>query len=200
MHSHPISHEMISEIFIHIRIIIGIILGLAISRLLTGVARFVQHPSYEIIYPIHLAWVGFLLLAVVHFWWFEFYLHWISVWRFETYFFIIFYASLYFLATTLLFPDHMEEYTGYRDYFMSRRGWFFGIMALIFLVDIGDTLLKGRDHFHSFGIEYPIRTVILVGGSVVAMFTRNQRYHGAFVTLVLVYEIVFVVWHYAVLN
>ncbi|MBB2972004.1 hypothetical protein [Mesorhizobium sp. RMAD-H1] len=200
MENTSVSHGMTPEIFVHIRVIVGIVLGLCISRLLTGFARFVQHPGLQIIYPIHLAWVGFIFLAVVHFWWFEFYLHWIKIWDFETYFYVIFYASLYFLATTLLFPDNMAEYTGYRDYFMSRRKAFFSILALIFLADVGDTLLKGRDHYHSFGIEYPLRTVIFVAGSIVAMFTRNQRFHAIFVTLVLVYEIVFIWYRYAILE
>ena len=30
--------------FIHARIIIGIVAGLSVTRLLTGLARFVQHP------------------------------------------------------------------------------------------------------------------------------------------------------------
>ncbi len=34
-----------AEAFTHVRIIIGIILGLCVSRLLTGFARFIQHPA-----------------------------------------------------------------------------------------------------------------------------------------------------------
>jgi len=200
MENQSASHAMTPEVFAHVRIIIGIVLGLCISRLLTGLARFVQHPARQIIYPVHLAWVGFILLAVVHFWWFEFYLHSIQIWGFEIYLFIIFYASLYFLACTLLFPDHMEEYTGYRDYFMSRRKWFFGLLALIFLIDIGDTLLKGWDHFHSFGIEYPLRAVVFIGGSLIAMFTSNPRFHTVFVALALAYEIIFILRQFATLS
>jgi hypothetical protein len=132
-----------AEAFGHVRIIIGMILGLCVSRLLTGLARFIQHPGKQKIYPVHLAWVGFILLSVIHFWWFEFGLRTIPLWTFEKYLFVIFYAGLYFLLCTLLFPDSMEEYTGYRDYFISRRKWFFGILALVHVVDVMDTLLKG---------------------------------------------------------
>ncbi|PRD44171.1 hypothetical protein C5748_06065 [Phyllobacterium phragmitis] len=200
MENHLASPGATPEVFAHVRIIIGIVLGLCISRLLTGFARFVQHPARQIIYPVHLAWVAFMFLAVVHFWWFEFYLHRIQTWDFETYFYIIIYASLYFLACTLLFPDHMEEYTGYRDYFMSRRKWFFSLLALIFIVDIGDTVLKGWKHYHSFGAEYPLRTAAFVLGSIAAIFTSNQRFHALFVTLMLVYEVAFIMWQYAVLD
>jgi len=186
-----------AEAFGHVRIIIGMILGLCVSRLLTGVARFIQHPGKQRIYPVHMAWVAFVLLSVVHFWWFEFGLRIIPQWTFEKYLFVIFYAGLYFLQCTLLFPDSMEEYTGYRDYFLSRRKWFFGILALIHVVDVLDTLLKGVDHYH---LEYPIQTVCFIVFSVIAMFWDNRRYHAVFATLALLYQIVFTLRHFATLN
>ena len=188
-----------AEAFAHIRTIIGIILGLCISRLLTGFARFIQHPGKQKIYPVHLAWVGFVLLLVIHFWWFEFNLRTIPVWTFEKYLFVIFYAGLFFLLCTLLFPDSMEEYTGYQDYFLSRRKWFFGILALTYVVDILDTLLKGMDRFRLYGIEYPVQAVMFTILSLVAASTDNRRFHAVFVTLALVYEITFTLRHFATL-
>lgn len=188
------------DVYVHIRIIIGIVLGLSISRLLTGLARFVQHPSREQIYPVHLAWVFFVLVAVIHFWWFEFHLSTITHWTFEIYVFVIFYASLYFLLCTLLFPDRMEEYAGFRDYFLSRRMWFFGLLALVFAADVLDTAIKGMEHFRSYGIEYPIRSAILIALSLVAMFVRDRRFHAAFVTGALLYQISWVLRQFETLS
>lgn len=189
-----------AEAFTHVRIIIGIILGLCVSRLLTGFARFIQHPDKQKIYPVHMAWVAFILLSVIHFWWFEFNLRVIPLWTFEIYFFVIFYAGLYFLLCTLLFPDSLEGYTGYRDYFFSRRKWFFGILALVYVADIIDTLLKGFEHYQNYGVEYPIRVGALIVASLVAMFTDNRRYHAIFVTVALLYEIAFTLRHFATLS
>ena len=189
-----------AEAFTHVRIIIGIILGLCVSRLLTGFARFIQHPGKQKIYPVHLGWVAFILLSVIHFWWFEFSLRTIPLWTFEKYFFVIFYAGLYFLLCTLLFPDSMEEYTGYRDYFLSRRKWFFGILALVYVADVMDTLIKGMEHYNLYGIEYPIRVGALIAGSLIAMFTDNRRYHAIFVSVALLYEIAFTLRHFATLS
>ena len=58
--------QLAHDQFVHIRIIIGIVTGLSVTRLLTGLARFVQHPVRDRIYLVHLAWAFFLLLAVVH--------------------------------------------------------------------------------------------------------------------------------------
>lgn len=189
-----------AEAFTHVRIIIGIILGLCVSRLLTGFARFIQHPGKQKIYPVHLAWVGFILLSVIHFWWFEFNLRAVHVWTFEKYFFVILYAGLYFLLCTLLFPDDMGEYTGYRDYFISRRKWFFGILALVYVADVVDTFLKGVEHYQLYGVEYPIRVGALVVASLIAMFTDNRRYHAIFVSVALLYEIAFTLRHFATLS
>jgi hypothetical protein len=45
------------EGYVHVRTIISIVLGLSITRLFTGLARFVQHPNRVTVYPVHLAWV-----------------------------------------------------------------------------------------------------------------------------------------------
>ena len=107
--------------FFHVRVIIGIVTGLSMTRLLTGLARFVQHPSRGQIYPVHLGWAFFLLLAVMHFWWFEFGLGHLGLWSIGPYFFVISYAALYFFTCSLLFPDRMDEYAGFADYFHARQ-------------------------------------------------------------------------------
>jgi hypothetical protein len=117
-----------ADLFVHLRIIIGVVTGLCITRLLTGLARFVQHPARQRLYLVHFGWVLFLLLAIVHFWWFEFGLSRIQRWTFEIYFFVICYAILFFFISTLLFPDGMEEFSGYADYFHARQRWFYGLL------------------------------------------------------------------------
>jgi hypothetical protein len=38
-------------------------LGLGITRLLTGIAQFVQHPQRQRVYWVHLGWVLFMLVS-----------------------------------------------------------------------------------------------------------------------------------------
>lgn len=182
--------------FLHIRVILGVVMGLSVTRLLTGLARFVQHPGREQIYLVHLGWVVFLLLAVIHFWWFEFRLSQIALWRFEHYFFVFCYAALFFFTCVLLFPDRMDEYAGFADYFHSRRKWFYGLLAGLFAVDVIDTLLKGAAHFHALGLEYPIRQALLFTFAVIAMVVRDWRYHAAFVGLALIAQVFWIFRHF----
>ncbi len=180
------------EVFTHVRVIIGIILGLSVSRLLTGVVRIIQHPQHRNIYIVHLGWALFTLLTVVHFWWFEFYLHQLVLWKFEAYLFVIFFASLHFLACAMLFPDSLEGYQGYEDYFMSRRGWFFGIMISIFIFDFIDTAMKGVSHFHSLGAEYPLRNLVLIGLLAAGIYARGRRVQYILLTIALVIQMAFI--------
>lgn len=126
--------------FSHIRVVLSMVVSLGIARLLSGVARFVQHPGRKRAYGVHLLWTLSLLLSMMHFRWWEFSLAHLPVWRFETYFFVVGYAALYYFLCAILFPDDLAEYTGYRDYFMSRRRWFFGLLATAYVVDVADTL------------------------------------------------------------
>ena len=174
--------------FLHIRVVLGILLGLAITRLLTGLARFVQHPGRQKVYGVHVGWAAFLFVLLTHFWWWEFRLVHVHDWTFVVYAFLICYVVLIFLLCTLLFPDDLDEYTGYRDYFLSRRVWFFGLLALSFLLDFGDTLIKGSAYLHSLSAEYPVRNAAYVVLCLVAMRVRSERFHAAFVVAAIAYE------------
>ena len=180
------------DIFPHIRIVMGMVIGLGVTRLLSGTARIVQHPSRTPVYAVHLGWTLSVLLMLVHFWWWEFGLYAIENWTFGKYLFIIFYAITLFLLCALLFPDSMLDYTSYEDYFYSRRAWFLGLLGFTYLLDVIDTLLKGPEHFARFGNEYLFRTPVFVALCVAAILVRDRRFHIAFVAATLIYQISFI--------
>ena len=53
-----------------------------------------------------------------------------------------------YLLCSLFFPDQIGEYDGFKGYYYSRHQWIFAIMALLFVVDIADGFIKGRDYFN----------------------------------------------------
>jgi hypothetical protein len=183
------------DLYTHVRVVISIIVGLCITTLLGGFARFVQHPRRERVSILHLGWAASLLLWIIHFWWWEFRLSMVQTWTFASYFFVILYAILFYFLCTLLFPSDLKDYANYEDYFISRRKWFFGILAATFLADVIDTSLKGSSYLHSFGIEYPIRIIVNLMICAIAISTSNRRvqltllavsflYHVALISLV----------------
>lgn len=192
----PVAHP---EVFVHLRIIIGMVLGLSLTRLVTGLTRFVQHPRRDQIYPVHIGWVLFLLLSIIHFWWYEFALSTIRQWTFPVYFFLILYASLFVALASLLFPDRMDDYKGFEDYFQSRGRWFYSLLALLFAFDVVDTLIKGEAYFRSLGLEYPLRQAIFAICAVIAVFLPSRRFQAAFVFIGLVYQVWWIIRLYDVL-
>ncbi|CAH2897386.1 MAG: hypothetical protein PCALPYG88_3236 [uncultured Paraburkholderia sp.] len=180
------------EKFTHVRIVMGMIVSLGLTHMLKGLSSVIQHPSGKNIYPIHMAWVASLILNILQFWWWEFSLREIPVWTFGIYLYLIFYAFIIYLMCALLFPDSLRDYADYRDYFMSRRAWFFGLALAESVIDIGDSFIKGELHVASLGDMYWVKTAAFAIGCVVAMRTRNQVYHASFVALNLVAQLLFV--------
>jgi hypothetical protein len=188
------------DIFTHVRVLVGIVLGLGITRILAGVARFVQHPGHKRLYVPHLVWIAVILLDIIHFWWFELGLAVIHPWPFELFVFVLFYAFLFYLLAMLLIPDEIDEYASYEDYFLSRRAWFFGLLAATVPVDLIDTLVKGPAYFESLGVEYPIRLAVVLVLSGIAIWTKNRRYQLAFPAIYLLYLLAWILRLYRVLD
>jgi hypothetical protein len=184
------------DVYTHIKVVISIIVGLCITTLLNGFARFVQHPKRARVSILHLGWAASLLLWIIHFWWWEFRLTMVPRWTFAIYFFLIFYAILYYFLCTLLFPLDLKDYSGYEDYFLSRRRWFFGFLAATFVADVIDTSLKGSGYVHSFGVEYPIRIAVNLTLCLIGMFTGNRRIQLTLLAVSFLYHVAFILLLY----
>jgi hypothetical protein len=186
------------EKFTHIRIVIGIILSLSIAHLLKGVSKIIEHPGRNRPYWIHLLWVFYVFLQLIYFWWWEFSLGKLMEWTFVAYIFIIFYIILFYILSSLLFPDDLKDYGGYREYFYSRRKWFFALLGATFLVDIGDTLLKGRPYMEHLGGEYPIRVAVHFLLCLIAIRVRKEWFHAILVTSFILYGFSWILRRYMV--
>jgi hypothetical protein len=167
------------EMFNYVMVLASVIIGLGIAHLLQGVGAIVQHPGREKIYWVHLTWVATIFLRAIFWWWFEFRLSKTPEWTFTLYLFVLGYAVLIYLWCALLFPRDLAGYDGFKDYFYSRRAWFLGLLIIGQAVDVGDTLLKGIEHFLSLGPSYIISVVILSALMLIGIRTRSERYHAA---------------------
>lgn len=175
--------------FEYVAVLTSIILGLGIAHLLQGTARLIQDPDEGRPYWVHLVWVLYMFLTSVFWWWWEFRLKDLAVWSFPVYVFVILFAVALYLLCSMLFPARLDRYDGFKGYFYSRRVWFFGLFIVFQLIDVGDTLLKGRAYFASLGTEYIVIRVVKIALCLVAMRTENEAFHGAFAVANVVQQI-----------
>ncbi|WP_395821501.1 hypothetical protein [Devosia sp.] len=179
----------VSELFPHVRIVMGMVIGLGITRLLSGYAGLIQHPGRAKLSLLHLLWGFSILVELVLFWWWEYELYGVKDWSFGLFAFLIGYAVTLFLLAALIFPDKIEEYDGYEDFFLKRRHWFFSILGATFLLDIVDTLLKGEPYFDTLGVGYLMQVPIGLALCGIAIWTPNRRFQLALVLIHLAYQV-----------
>ncbi|TBR40478.1 MULTISPECIES: hypothetical protein [Dyella] len=164
----------VDQIYPHIRVVLSIILGLGITKLLQGIALMIEQQRRHSWSWMHMAWVAWALISIVTFWWWEFRLVEVRHWTFGTYLFVIGYCSLYYMVATLLFPINVADFGSYESYLIQRRRWFFGLIALITLMDLFDTALKGEQRWHVLGGAYQVHTVVMLMVAGLGMW-RSER-------------------------
>lgn len=178
--------------YAHLKVVLGILLGLSIRHLLNGAVKLVQHPGRNPTYWIHLLWTFYLFLMMIHFWWWEFHLVNIKHWLFTEYFFVIVYIIVYYILCALLYPDDLKDYSGFKEYFYSRKKWFFGFLGASYVLDIIDTAIKGKEYFLHFGWEYPVRNGLHIVLCLIATQTNSPRFHAWLVVLFTLYEVSYI--------
>ncbi len=184
------------EFYLHVRVLFGMIVSLSVAHLLRGIALIVQHPKRYRVYWVHLVWVLFLFLYLIHFWWWEFNLTRVPNWTFPVYFFVALYAVLLYLLCSLFFPDQIGDYDGFRGYYYSRRQWIFAIMAVLVVADIIDGFIKGREYFKWLGPVYEFRTGAYLILSLLAIKIKRPWFHATFAVFALICEIVLILVRY----
>ena len=180
--------QFTDQLFPHIRIVMGMVVGLAMSKLLTGFAGLIQHPGRYRLSAVHLLWAGSILVELVLFWWWEFQLSQLPRWSFGTFAFLIGYTITLFLMVALLFPDDIDEYGGYEAYLMRRRYWFFGLLALTFVLDIVDTLIKGDAHWSNLSFDYVIQVPLGFALCIIACVSTRASTQLAVVGVHIAYQ------------
>ena len=129
-----------------------------------------------------------MFFNMIFWWWWQFNLNLLDAWYFQNYLFVILYAVVLYLCCALLFPSEMDDYSGYEDYFISRRYWFCGLISATFVIDLYDTWLKGAEHFQNAGTEYLIASLIQFVLVAFAAYTKNRYYHAVVAVAALAYQ------------
>ena len=180
--------------YFHIRVLIGMVVSLAIGNLLRGAARVIADDEHRPVYRVQFVWAAFMLAAILHFWWWEIRFDLLPQFTFPIFAFWILYVLQLFFLTALLMPEKLGRHENNQEHFLASRRWFFGFLALFFVLDFAESLLKGGGYVRSLGPMYPVRNALFVVGCLVAIGTANPTFHRVFAGVALASQLAWLAW------
>ena len=175
--------------FEYVVVLTGVVIGLALTHLMQGIARIIEHPTRVRIWWVHLGWVLYMIVFAMFWWWFEFRLRLVSSWSLELYSFVLAYAFFIYLICAVLLPSDVAPHAGFKEYFIARRRWFFGMMIGSRAIDFIDTWTKGPAYFKSLGIEYPLAVTYVMSLCAVGMISPRPRVQATVLILIFGYDL-----------
>jgi hypothetical protein len=180
--------------FSYIIILTSIVLGLGVTRLVGGLAQFLQRRQQRRAYWVHILWTVNLLLLTAIVWWTAYRWRAMERWTFPLFLWLLLSPTLLYLISSILIPDQEEQQSiaTWETYFFDNRRRIFLLLAVVFPLDLIDTLLKGIAHFRAQGPFYMATMVLLTALTMVAAFTKRKTYHACFAVFFLVYNAAFV--------
>ncbi|MBJ3785723.1 hypothetical protein [Devosia sediminis] len=167
--------EFAADIQLYVRLISGTILGLSVGKLLSGTAKFIQHPHEYRINWLHALWIVFLFGSIIIFWWQEALTFSRVQWSFPLYAFQIAYCGSFLFITAILLPDEVTEFDTHYEYFMARRVWFYGALIVSYLLGIGNAVIKDGWEESFLSPEYIILNLVMVAILVAGMVLNRPR-------------------------
>lgn len=178
--------------FEYVCVLTSIVAGLAVTRLVGGVGQLLQTRGRTPGYWVHGLWMANTLITVIITWWIQYRWRIIEHWTlFHVLWLLVAPINLY-LASTLLFPNEQEgePIKNWRQHYFDHHRGFFLLIAMNFVIDLVDTLLKGWERFLSLGPLYAGSMLLFIVLGSVAAFTKSPRFHAGFAVFYFVYNTV----------
>jgi hypothetical protein len=175
--------------FQHIATFYSLIVGLAVANVLTAIANVAKTKARVRWYWLHTAAAAMLLLLIAQDWWFL--LSWdgpVHV-SHAILVFLLARAGVLFLVSSLLIPEADDAVDGLVDlrvHMLRVRRRFFAALATFPILDLLDTLLKGRERLDALGPYYPAYVALFFGLMAAAALVRTQRVAAIAVVFMLV--------------
>ncbi len=172
--------------FEYLSVLISIIVGLALTQLLSGVARLIQMRQRVRPHATTFCWMALLFLVNTQIWWAAFERRDGTDWNFFFFLLYLLMPIIGFLLSYLILPGlEDDDDADLAANFIGNRPWFFGLLALLPCVSLAEEALRTGalvlDGDTAFRIVFA--AVALVAGRV-----RSARFHfcNALVVLALV--------------
>jgi hypothetical protein len=177
--------------FSYLVVLTSIVLGLGVTRLVGGLGHLMQTRKRRWNYWVHTLWMINVLLVMSIVWWFAYRWRANEHWTFFLFLWLLLSPIVLYLIASLLFPDPDEAHViaDWRTYYYENQRDIFLLLALIFPIDVIDTLLKGMAHFREQGPAYFVTMVLWFVLLLIAAWTKRPGYHAFIAVLFLVYNL-----------
>jgi len=159
--------------FEYLSVLISVIVGLGLSHLLTSAARLIQRRHRVRLHVPTLLWMATLFVVQIQIWWAFYNARRDAQWNFFFFLVSLVIPVLGYLLCYLIVPDLEAEDLDLKASYHANRPWFFGLVAVAFLVSFGQDLLGGTIPLDRNTV---FRLVFLVL-ALVAMRVRSEWYH-----------------------
>jgi len=163
------------DAFSYLSVLLSIILGLAITQLLQGIGRIIQHRGRVDMFWPSIAWAGLLVLVSVQTWWALFGLRDRQHWSFFPFLIVVLQTINLYLVTALVLPEIAPaERVDLREHYFTQARWFFSLTIVAVLISLAkDLVLNGS-------FPAPANTaiqLIFVVVAVSAIIIQRPWYH-----------------------
>ena len=185
--------------FEFLSVLISVVVGLAIANMLNGIGRLIYRFKELKMSVGFVAWTVFLFLYLVIYWWTVVFgwQEWQN-WNLLIFLFVLIYGVLLFLLSVILFPSELPEAWDPGEHLISMRRWFFGVFAVLIVVETMDSWLK--DHLEHFSLPYFTMLMIWFVAAVVGWSSRNRAVHALLAVLALVAQVAWAAYQLAYLE
>ena len=180
--------------FEYAMVLISIIIGLGVTHILSALGNAVHRirgfgPSIRL-EATYITWVAFVFFWLISFWWFEF--KWSEIapeFGVGLFLFLVLYAVALFSWAVILVPHRLEVVEDSWEYFASIRGWFYGGLLVVNVIDLADSFLKGFEWGARSG--YVVFWLALTSAAVIGLISTRRWLHLLMGIMLLLYNIVF---------
>ena len=173
-----------------VSIVVGLAIGHILAALGVAVNRLRGHGKPIRLDVVYLAWVGFLMVWIVSFWWWEYKFHELhTTWTYGLYLFVLLYAMTLFFLAVLLVPRGMRDLDDSYAWFMADRRWFFAIIVFAMVIDILDSWVKSVEW--AFRPWYLLWFATMLVGAIVGVRSENRRVQQVLAVALFVYQVIY---------
>ena len=178
-------------LFEYLGVLLSVVMGLGLTHILIGLSKTIHHRDTVRVYWVHGVWSLNVMVYIVAIWWGMFWWSHLSQWTFLEFLFVILYTVVLFLLASMLYPWDLPVDYDFEQHLMRNRGWFFGILAAAWCIDIPETLMKAESGLRGLPPSYLVWAAVHIIASVIAARTDSRPFHAFFAVFWLVWTLAY---------